>query len=418
MVIRPADTLPEASPLTKFFIMKQIFTSIALIFIAIQLQAQITIERSDYTLEFDAPIVRIVADNPAELTIPEAGEDMLWDYTAISFPTSNVNTIAGLEETSAPEMPDANIAFSFLNTGLFLPGLFFESKNYQILDEEGYRLVGRSHEPTDYPIGAITGTPTDSINFLYVLDDLQDPLIYVEFPINYGNSDINHFNTNNDLLLTATPFGLDHVPGNIQFQYQQELTVDGWGSVQVTNPLDGEVVEIEVLMIKEIQIRTDSAFLGGGPAPQSLLDNFGLIQGNVVTAIENYEFWAKGLDYPVMRIEVFADGTYSGFLNANASSLVGTSDKIAAELIPVAVAPNPSDGHFQMNFIKNNAADWTLEIHDFIGRIIHQQTITGAQGAVNEPVSVNVNVNASGTHVYLLRNEVGKIMGTGKVLLR
>lgn len=416
MVICTTNALGLVSPLTNFSNMKQIFTSITLIFIALQLSAQITIERSDYTREFDDTVVRITADNPEAFTTPEAGEDMLWDYSGISFPIANAGMLASLVESSAPEMPDANIVLAGTNTGAFLPGLTFEVTNYEVLDEEGYRHLGQSHLPIDYPIGAITGTATDSINFLYVLNDFTDPTVYVEFPMTYGSADVNHYNYNNDLLITATPFGLDHTPGNIQFQYAQELTVNGWGNVSITNPLDGEIVEIEVLMVKELTIEVDSAFLGGGPAPQSLLNNFGIIQGAVDTIRVNYEFWAKGLDNPLMRINVLADGTYNGFLNAGAATLVSTSEKILDQLIPIAVSPNPSSGDFRMNFIKDNTADWTLEVHNFIGQVVHHQTIRGGQGTVNQEVSIQTK--SPGTHVYLIRNEVGTVVGAGKILLQ
>ncbi len=395
--------------------MKPSFTLLAALFFLGQINAQITILRADYTLEIGDDVRSAPPTNPQDVTIPTTGENMIWDYTNLQFDTDDIEVTLRNPAGSDPQVPEANVINTFLAGGV-LPGTIFEATFYRLLDDDGFRYLARKSGALDVGIGAVTGVPTDSLNFLETLDIYEEELPICQFPMHYGDvlPTIN-FTVSNDFLVTAQGFGLDHAPAQSKFYSSYEISISGWGTLRVNDPTTGEPVELEVLLQEVLESETDSFFLAGMPAPPTLLGAFGLVQ-DAKSQEKCYEFWAKGLNSPALIIFEFSDGTRTARVNPEVGGFISSTRKVAREYLPVAVSPNPANGHFQLQFEKTEASPWVFECSNLLGQTIQQEVIDLPAGTVNVPV-----VTASGQtglHAFVLKNAKGVVVASGKIMLQ
>ena len=394
--------------------MKKTFTSAILLIFIFQLQAQITIERSDYPLEIGDSTFRTAVTNSNELTIPATGTDLVWDFSNLTFNLNdqyyNFSNTAGTD----PMVPESN-CFSIQDSpSPFFPGLTFEATFFAAIDEEGYRTVGKTTSAEDYPLLAVTGSPTDSLNFQFSLSIYEDPSVRGKFPMNFGENE-NETNTlHNYFLLTIGAFGLSNVPGDFKVIRNSQRTIDSWGTIILTDPVTGLPAEFETLLVINDGIRVDSVLLAGAPAPQALLDLVGLAQGSETPEVE-YEFWTKGLDGPILSIFTNSSGQLSGVINPGISDIILSTPKVAKNLLPVSVFPNPNNGTFQLEFEKSNSKVWSFDLYNNLGQIIHQQNIEDFTG--NSKTTISLTSQNVGLYHYIIRNEKNTVMASGNIIL-
>ncbi len=394
--------------------MKQLFTSLFLCLFLLHLAAQITIERSDYTLTLNETSYAFPSTNNELVTIPVNGENLIWDYSNITFSIPDSFARHAALEGSDALVPEANSIVSRFNLSNLLPGLVRYETFYQVLDQQGFRTIARHSDPTDYPIGAITGNPLDSLNFLATLSLYDDPSVFSEFPMIFGSSpELKLINLDSDFLLTASPFGLDHVPGLYRGGLEIERKISGWGTLIVNEPKTGTTLELEVLQVERRRISIDSIFLAGMPAPPSLMDAFGLAQGSRDT-IYQFEFWTKGLPGPAFVVAEIGNSLVAN-INTELSALVSSTGTVSENLLAVDVFPNPNQGDFYLKIEQNASQSLVFDLYNSIGQKIHQQNIFGGAGATN--TLITPATKSYGMHHFTLRNEDGIIIRSGKILL-
>ena len=402
--------------LQNFIVMKKSFTLIIAVFCALQMSAQITIERSEYLFEYGTARTWIRADNEAEVVLPAEGEDMLWDFTNLTFNPDNLYSNNINFAYDGELFPNATgVISNNIESDLF-PGVPRQVDFYSLYNDETYRTIGRVSYQTLFPIGSLTGTATDSLIYLETVNMYSDnPGGVVNFPITFGEVvQDGTARLSVDILLTATPFGLDHTPGEIVGLNTGTTTVSGWGKIRVNEPGSGLPVDIPVLMTAENRTTVDSFYLGGAPAPQSLLDAFGQTQGSS-ESFTNYTFYAEGFPHAIMDIRTGSDDDYTllaGAVIGYVSSLYIPQE----DLLNITTAPNPTNGAFNLTFDKTDSKDRIFEMIDMQGRTVHRQVFSGGEGV--QRFDVNVVNYVAGAHPYIIRDETGKIVGSGKVMLK
>ncbi len=397
--------------------MKKLFTITLSLFFAAALSAQITVEASDYTYEYNSTVSFIRAETPTDASLPELGEDMLWDYTSVSFPSSEIYVADTETDYSGDEFPEANGQVGSTAVLNLFDGVFRESILYSRYDENGFSVVGSTYLPLSIPLESLTGVPTDSIVYGATSNYYpEEPSTVVKFPLNFGDVQQDHVRYETDnLLLTATPFGLNNAPVQIVGKYEEYGAVQGWGKLRVIDPVSAEPVEFPVLLNRIEGVLTDSFFLAGSPAPEELLTPFGQSQGNQVF-LNEFKFYAKGFSSFAMIISERYVGNYDVRLNADIIGYVSSLYAPAADLLDMTTAPNPSSGDFTLTFDKTNAADWSFSLINMQGAAVHRQTLDGETNAQNYRIAVPTFVK--GAHVYIVRDDSGKVVGSGKINLQ
>lgn len=270
--------------------MKNFFTLLALCYFSFQLSAQITIERSDYLREIGSTVIHNELDlTTVRSTPPSEGLNQIWDYSNVTVATMDTVVI---EAGTHPDLPTANIVGRTMS---FFLGLIPQTFTfYSALNDDSYTTVGRLSSGASANLAALTGNDTDTLTLTGGLDIYEDPSYFYQFPISYGDTYDSDLTLNSNYILTLAAFGLDHVPGNRRISVSNTHEISGSGILILPNSDGSANVGLEALLIKHENVQVDSIFLGGQPAPETLLAAFGLVQG-AVTTNTTYTFAAKGL---------------------------------------------------------------------------------------------------------------------------
>lgn len=143
-------------------------------------------------------------------------------------------------------------------------------------------------------------------------------------------------------------------------------SVLGWGKVRVKNANGMPTAYMNVLVIRRSESITDSFYIGGSPAPASLLTAFGLSQG-MVTNVFKDDFIRTNEITPIVGISY--KGTTIKYIEVHMNRL-----------------PSPTTSLF--NFSKNN------NFNLFPNPIVNNQfTITTTDKTINELQYDIININ-------------------------
>lgn len=390
--------------------MRLFITLTTLLFLSTQLQAQITIERSDYTLEEGREVNWNLDYSNA--SPPEEGEGMVWDFSDL--PLGNGFFFDYVAASSA-EFPEANLKGAI--TRSILGGLAERpGEEFYLLDDTGRGPVGGIYEPTAVPLALLTGGATDTLKVLRTVEDFMGRKANIQFPLNYGDTWAYDISSDADFLISVAAFGVQNAPAGQITRDSAVASVSSYGTLILPNPSGIGSVSMDVLMVKRVRKVVFTYTLGGQPAPQVMLDALGLEQGESQD-FTRYFFYAKGLPRSAANIRVNGNGEIDLFtIPDEIKNIVSSTSKVAAEPVQVTAFPNPASGSFQLAFDKPDAQDWTVELHNALGQMVHRQVIAGGAGATHADVLLP-NLPA-GLHHYVLRSRTGMVMASGSVVLK
>jgi len=392
--------------------MKQSILLLLAMLLASPFFAQITFERPDYNFTTEGGT--IVSWNMATdgVMFPEEGANVVWDYSAQALSSSYSYSKEPL--VSDPLFTDANLVE--MSSGLAL-NLVEQGVNfYERLDQDGYKVVGRSTAALSVPAQTITGGANDTISFLGSSNLYEEPLYYVKFPMNYEDTWDTEINIEGNYLMTVAAFGLNHVPASSIYNYKETKDVAGYGTLILPHPDGDGTVSLDALLLKGTTVRTDSFFLAGQPAPQLMLDALGLVQGGV--SIEtDYLFYAKGLDRSALYVGVKNGQITTISMADDIRNVISAIKLVPDNLVETTVFPNPTTGNFQVSFDKPDAKAWDISIYDPLGRLVNQAIIDAPAGEVSQQLSLPRSTNP-GWYPFVIRNADRMVRASGRILLK
>lgn len=390
--------------------MKKALTFIFFFCLIFQLQAQITIEKADFTSEANVPVNNwpII---PSSVTIPNGGEDMIWDYSDIAL-GSDYSFV--LFEADNPNFPNSDFAdpsqTSVFGGVAFLPLVFYSS-----LKEDGRYTDGRISESLNLPLGSITGGANDTLTFLESVNVYQEPVYSIKFPATYGSTWSYDISYTIDLLISVAAFGVNRTPSANIITSSSRDTIIGYGTLILPHPDGSGTVSIDVLLHKQELTAINNYTLGGQPAPQIMLDALGLVQGEESKATR-YVFFGKGFPRSVMYINVEESGGISfANLSDEIRNFPTTSVAEVSKMIETSVFPNPTSGEFSLQFFKSDNQEWSLDIMNSLGQIVHNQRISEHHGNID--TRIRLEARTQGMHHYSLRNATGAVVASGTILI-
>ncbi len=393
--------------------MIRVILPLCFLMVALNLAAQITIERDDFILSPNDTVLFWVEEDPSLIEFPTAGIDQVWDYRNLAFdPNSNFRYL--FTAGTSPELPDANIVGSS-RIPTSLDGVFFDVAFQAVVDEQGYRTIGRIDEAEKVSLAAMTGGPTDSINFVRTVNEYASPVWDSQFPLRYEDEILGDLELRNNFLLSVAAFGLNNVPGSAAVLTAMERKTTGWGKLLVTNPVDGQEIELDVLLVEDVSTLRDTFTLAGAPAPDALLQAFGLAQGRERERRE-YFFWAKDYRTAVLRFYLSPEGLESVELNKNIRQVISSTRQVDAPEVSLQVAPNPSSDYCSVVFDKPETGVWTLRLFNALGQAVKTQRLVEGRGMMNQNLELS-HLPAGIFHLVLM-DESGAIRGREKISIR
>ncbi|MCB0579171.1 MAG: hypothetical protein KDD10_07665 [Phaeodactylibacter sp.] len=244
--------------------------------------------------------------------------------------------------------------------------------------------------------------------------DFTEPETLIRFPLNFGDSWRYDNTTTTNFNVTVAAFGLQDTPASQVSRDSVNLSVVGYGTLILPNPSGIGTVSIEALMIERNRHLTYNYFLGGQPAPQLMLDLFGLQQGRTEN-ITRYFFYAKGLPRSAANIRLDQDGNIILFTIPDDLQDVISSGKAQA-VEPVAIQAFPSPvraGELLSVRLPFDVFNGAFELFDAYGRQAAAWPVDAVQGQMLQHALPGHM--PAGLYVLRIRAENKQVRGIGKL---
>lgn len=334
-----------------------------------------------------------------------------WDFSSATYiPKRYALTTS---ENTSNDFPDAIYSGSFFRP--FSGPLQFDIEIYTAVNNSIIENVGEAILTDQIlPLQSLTGNPNDKLVFPKQAIPYQGTEIERYFPASMGDSWKSENASATNFNLTVEAYGLNSTPGVYKAFETVRDTVVGWGTVTIKNGTSGLVSEkVEVLQIRRSIVRRDSFFLGGSPAPKSLLDAFGLVQGRIETISECF-FYRQGNLRPLVSLIYVKNAEF----NTLASIEVHQDDfKAKAASVTnldkqnkVHVYPNPATNYVTVDLPTEATLAWSYRITNLQGQIVQEDVFT------NSNTIYFKEFNKNGIYLLEIRKE-GNLHSISKITL-
>lgn len=367
--------------------------------------AQLVIEYDNFPKPESYDVFRFEA-NTANIQIPAGGEDQLWDYSNLQIIDSTMSIFLSAEGDTT------FVGAKYITPReLIFQGFTYNSFVYEAIDENGIYELGRLPQDTSFSITPISGGQNDIIRFVGTPLPFEGRLDLIKFPLSYQDAWTESFTENTIFELTVAGFGLNMVPGSRKRTTTQTRTVIGWGQLITPNKEGGSNEPRDVLLMQGNGVTVDSFFLGGAPAPQPLLDAFGLSQGDV-NENEFYLFFDQYDQSNLMRVNVNNTTVTSAFFKPDRNE-VSTSVS-AFELTPTVAYPNPISPLQELTIQTDQLlTNGTFVLLDMNGRHVHLENFNTLS---NDKITISLpGYLMPGLYIFQLTDSVGEVRGIGKI---
>lgn len=378
--------------------MKNTLLFATLFSLSLSASAQLTLNSAN------APTVAICQQNDTLMRLKRSGTvpsfagaaNATWDLTVMGDSTSFFYDNGAYSGSAFP-------------TATFTqPGAYpFSSLMYYIdaiydVTPTGIINYGEHIERQALSLAGVSGATTDTLTFL------QQDIPYtsnpkdLKYPCTMGTTWTEVIPYVTDFELTILAYGLDHTPGERRSHLTRSYNVIGWGKMRVNTP-SGPSAYMDVLEVEISHRVIDSFYLGGAPAPESLLTAFGTTQGQVSET--NYRRFYRAGELRELARVTYSNNTYSTIQEVfvHKQRLPMPTTAIADNEIErsFVVYPNPVTGTSFKVDMENAGKSATYRICNLLG----QEVAIGAVSA-NGMVSLDESI-PTGNYVIKILTEEG-----------
>ena len=342
------------------------------------------------------------------IALPQEGANQLYDYGSLSLPTTRI--VREYFPVTRPEF--AASTRYFLGIGSVGP-IQITGEYYTVQNSEGRYDTGAYVRPSSQSLQTSTGDPNDFIEFPGNAVVFPEPAVELLFPASFGNNAAvsSSYDFTTEFELTVNAFGLNATPGQNVQSVVKTIEIVGYG--QLTLPLpSGQSAPIDVLLVKHVEVAENNVFLGGQPAPQPLLDAFGVTQGQVDTLNASYKFYAENYDLPVLTILMNEDFTevYEMYYDIDLLETLGLTDNAFSNNI--TLFPNPAQGKISIVQDNMQASINQVIIYDLSGKEVKSIEI---QNVAVPQIDIDVNDLING--VYFVKVNSNGYAATKRLII-
>lgn len=305
----------------------------------------------------------------------DVGPDKVFDLLNVQT-TGEEDTVLDNENTYHEYFPNATFYWenSYTIFGAFLGTLEFEKIDYYGLKSQGFitdsLFLPLSQDGTQNLI-----VPKQVVNYIPELVKMPFPFTYLghTIPATYQTKRMINATFNYPSL------GLNDAPVGHQQTTDLSTVVTGWGTLL----LPGYKDPINVLQVAIEIIYTDTIFLNGEPAPDVILSQLGLTQGQR-TKHHSIRFYKENTYINVFRFEQFVgitgDTSYFAYY-IKSKDITGVQEPFKNNTY--RIYPNPSNGK-QLYILNNNNSDIKkIEIYNNLGICVYKKELNSSQNNIN-----------------------------------
>lgn len=278
-------------------LMKKSYLIILLMVCTTITNAQITITADGNTnIAFDT--FSYPANIATTQNLSDAKTNATWDLSTMVY-----DAIAKIKQRKkVVSTTFSNASYSSDSYYPFAGGLSYDVAIHKVASSSGIVAIGEVVVTEQrLSLTALTGNANDNLTFPMQDISYSGESIELAYPFTIGNHWSSTSERSTDFKITIAAYGLNNTPGIRKTTVVLKDTVIGWGTVKVKNFYTTDIHIHEVLQVKVLRESTDSFFINGSPAPKSLLDAFGLKQGQVTNSAR-IQFYKKREIFPLIEV--------------------------------------------------------------------------------------------------------------------
>lgn len=325
---------------------------------------------------------------------PVLGNNQNWDYSGY----------AGTSPSTVDYPAETDPFFSNAGVDIYFTGLKELNTNsgYDIAHEIDFNTSKIEYKglyifPQALSLQAFTGNPNDEIVFAEQKIIFPESRTTIQFPFTANDS----WNTTTSRIsvnfnLSVASAGLNAAPGQHVFRYTEKDSVAGWGKLRVYTA-SGASSPYDVLLVKVESYSIDSLYLGGSPAPATLLNAFGITQGQKNDSRHAYNFYRKGSWLYLMRRFYGTDNTYTNLTGSWVSTDNISVNMDETHTYSTLLYPNPANSNeLNIQILGKGTPCEQYKVIDMMGRIVQ----TGQPSSISlNDLKVHLNENlVNGTY--------------------
>ncbi len=344
------------------------FTILSVLFFAISLNAQITINSND--IIGTGKLFEEAYDYTPDASIKpgNAGANQTWDFSALS--ADDIQSTLTINPDWTPY------------------GVFYPNSNLAFYPTDDSVYIYMENTATELRMLGMYTTVLDSIQLPVIYNP---PLVVAAFPVQYQN----HKDSDASFSFFAPIVGVPGIDSaKLKMDIFTETDVDAWGTI--TTPL-GTFDALRMLTIEE---SFDSIWFKAG--------GFWTLWTTSKDASHSYAWWSddNATGYVIAEFDYFTNNDSVAdvsYLYSTPTQLI--DNKQTSSLI--SIYPNPSDTYINFSYAGEENAE--IEVFDNIGKLLLRKTL-----AAGETTRISVEQYPSGIYFYKLTGSRGMIINQGK----
>lgn len=387
---------------------RRITTLIVLLMSFVYANAQITLDASNVPHNTSYLEGRdYVFDNLP--TIVE-GPNQIYDFSSMPTPIGSLDT--EYFPVTRPEFINNSTRFD-----LGFPELGpieLSAEYYTLKDQNGIYETGSYTIPQTSSLQPITGNANDFIEFPGNVTIFTTPSTILSFPHTFGTNITSSYTFITEFELTVASFNLSATPGeNLQSAVQTTETV-GYG--QLILPMaGGQSIPYDVLLVKEVRTATNTINLAGAPAPDALLNAFGLTQGQS-SNFAQYLFYTENYEAPILTVLleddlVTPDQLFYDIQILQLDNLSVDENEFSSS---ISLYPNPASNLINISFNATDASVEQIVIYDLSGRVMKNI----AKNTLNNSSQIPVDIQDLANGTYLMKISSNNNTTTKKFMVK
>ena len=328
--------------------MKYKILTILVLFVAMQISAQITINQNDMPAPDD--LIRTSTGlNIDVFGYKETGENYTWDFSQLIPITQSVDTFISITDVS------------------FFIALYFGDKSNLVKNDNSTYPIPNIPITKQYTFFKNSNASYNNAGVLYTISGLPVPLKYnssdvlYRFPMEYGNTGSS---------FAEYAFGVDNF-GFISKEISRINTVDGWGTL--TTPYG----TFDVLRLRSEVIEFDSIYV----------DSIGMGLP-LYREYTEYSWLGKNHKLPLLKISTSLGGTVATYLDSlRFPSAINSQQNLISK---IKVFPNPSSGIINVSFYLQATSNVTIDIYNINGvKVINNMAFGKMSGEINKKINLH-----------------------------
>lgn len=373
--------------------MMRIYSSVLALFIALSLQAQITVGTN--TLPEVGDTLKIVVDTiPPTLDLGNTGGNNTWDFSDLQGLSSEQIIFAAASGTNAASFPSANQRVT-RTVG---------SETYLEVSAGQQKLVG------------FAGTDPFNIGLQTVLE-YNPAFIERNLPLNYEDTNTSSSAFNIEVAASALPPEILDQLSNVQIdslRLQVSLTrvgeVDAWGSL--TTPAGN----FEVLREKRTEYTTPKlevlTFLGWIDVTVLAANDFPALTTDTAVI---YNFWSNDAKDAIAVIEVNTENeTEVEMARYSTNDIAVAIPFVAKDQTDLTAYPNPAIDKVRFDFRNLPADQYKLVLYNILGQELWSEEYYVSGNLTRQ---VDITNLRKGTYLYSLVNKNEKTLVTKRLMV-